>query len=84
MSIPMRSTTAIFVARVVLVRALTEGYEIGLRLPDTEEGARLRIVEQFCHMQHYCDNDTTAVPDDNREQRARNWVRQNASRFPSL
>lgn len=85
--IPMRDSKAIFIARVVLIRALPNGYEAGLQLTDTEQGARLRIVEQFCHMQHYCENSgnlPTSNAGHRHEQQARDWVRLNADRFPVL
>ncbi len=90
--IPMRDSCERFHGRVVMVRETLKAFEIGLRVLDQEQTARLRIVEQFCHMACYC-HDIDSVSEkpgyaeagqsNNHEQQARNWVRKFAAAFPA-
>ncbi len=82
--IPVRDEHEHFAARVVMVRETACGYDIGLRLAKEDDGARLRIVEQFCYMECYCRNVDDELQPAGHEQDARDWVATFAATFPSL
>ena len=54
-SIPLRGEAQSFTGTVVLVRELTDGFEIGLWLASNEDEVRARIVEKICNVE--CDLD---------------------------
>ena len=58
-SIPLRGEAQFFTGTVVLVRELSEGFEIGLWLANIEDEARARIVEKICHTE--CDLEKNAT-----------------------
>lgn len=84
LTIPVRHYRERFLGRVVMVRATEAGYDIGLCLAHEEDAARLRIIEQFCHMESYCRCTGTGNRRGARETRARDWVARFAATFPSL
>lgn len=84
LTIPVRDQQEVFIGRVVMVRETSAGYDVGLCLESEDDGARLRIIEQYCYMDCYCRN----VDHDSRhrghEASARAWVKRFAAAFPSL
>ena len=84
--IPLRSDSECFRGHVVLVRHTGECYEIGLWVSCREDAARIRIVEQICHIESYLkqkkySDGPYAI---NREQLAAEWIRRYADTVPSL
>ena len=84
LTIPVREQQESFAGRVVMVRETDDGYDIGLCLASRDDGARLRIVEQYCYMACYCQNVDHDQRTPGHEAEARAWVEQFASAFPSL
>lgn len=84
LTIPVRDQQECFAGRVVMVRETSDGYDVGLCLESEDDGARLRIVEQYCHMECYCRNVDDDVPKNGHEATARAWVERFAATFPSL
>lgn len=83
-TIPLREHEEHFCGQIVMVRATDSGYDLGLLLATNEDTARLRIIEQFCHMERYCRCLDNACPEDHHELHARDWVAKFAASFPSL
>lgn len=50
-SIPLRGDAQKFQGTVVMVREVSNGYEIGLWLASADDASRARIVEQICHLE---------------------------------
>ncbi|MBI2992704.1 MAG: hypothetical protein HYY48_00820 [Gammaproteobacteria bacterium] len=84
--IPLRSETERFRGRVVLVRHNGECHEIGLWVTCREDAARMRIVEQICHIESYLKQKkySEGPYTINREQIAAEWIRRYADSVPSL
>jgi hypothetical protein len=82
-TIPLRGEAQHFEGCVVLVREISIGYEIGLRLLDPDQGTRIRIVEQICYMESYLysrmDSGHALTPN----RAANEWIQQHAAMFPS-
>lgn len=81
-SIPLRGVVQRFRGEVVLVRAIDQGYEVGLWLESDDDAARARIVEQICHIECYLrckGGDRGGIT---RESAAREWVSRFAAGFP--
>ena len=53
LSVRLRGESQRFCGRVVLVRGISCGYEIGVWMASMADAARLRIVEQICHIECY-------------------------------
>lgn len=73
-SIPLRGEAQFFTGTVVLVRELSDGFEIGLWLANIEDEARARIVEKICHTECGLGNKhvlQSTSPNANRNRRAR-------------
>ncbi len=51
LSIPLRGDVQKFQGTVVMVREITDGYEIGLWLASADDASRARLVEQICHLE---------------------------------
>ena len=84
-TIPTRGELQKFRCRVVLVREVEEGYELGLWLLNKSDGARIRIVEQICHIELYL-NDKRYLdgPFLSRERLTTEWITRFAASFPSI
>ena len=52
-SIQSNNEISTFLGKVVLVIENDAGFEIGMMLLNEEDGPRLRIVEQICHIELY-------------------------------
>lgn len=50
-SIPLRGENQLFQGEVVLVRELTEGYELGIWLATPDDAVRARLVEHICQVE---------------------------------
>ena len=84
-AIPIRRELQKFRCRVVLVREVSEGYELGLWLLNKSDAARIRIVEQICHIELYL-NDKRYMdgPFLSRERVANEWITRFAANFPTI
>lgn len=82
-SIPLRGEAQNFQGYVVLVREIADGYEIGLRLQDPDQGTRIRIVEQICYMESYLRARIAAGQTLTPNHAASDWIQQHAAIFPS-
>jgi hypothetical protein len=51
--IPLRGQVQRFIATVVMVRELDQGFEIGLWFATPDDALRARIVEKICHTECY-------------------------------
>jgi hypothetical protein len=68
---------------VVLVIENDAGFEIGMMLLNEEDGPRLRIVEQICHIELYLsDKRYKEGPFLSREKLTEEWINRFASGFP--
>ena len=73
----------IFLGKVVLVIENNEGYEIGILLLNEEDGPRLRIIEQVCHIELYLsDKRYKEGPFLSKERLTKEWINRFASGFP--
>ena len=83
LTIPLRGELQKFRGEVVLVRDIGFGYEIGVWLESDEDAARVRIVEQICHIECYLkekrEREGHAVI---RENAAQEWIAKFAASFP--
>ena len=74
-SIPLRGDSQSFIATVVLVRELREGFELGLWFDNREDEARARIVEKICETECCLGNATRiGIPSRNAKHDLREWV----------
>lgn len=85
LSIPLRGETQEIRGEVVVVRALRNGFEIGVWLDDAEDAARARIVEQICYIECYLrarrkQNASATL----RDSAASEWITRFAANFPRL
>ena len=84
-AIPTRKEIQKFRCRVVLVREVEAGYELGLWLLNKSDAARFRIVEQICHIELYLtDKRYLDGPFLSRERVTSEWITRFASGFPTL
>ncbi len=84
-SISVRGEVQRFIGQVVLVRNCIEHYEIGIWLETRADAARLRIVEQMCHIEAYLKHKRHYEgPFVSREFVAREWISRFAASFPSF
>ena len=82
-TIPTRKETHCFLGKVVMVKESVKGYEIGLWLLNNEDGAKLRIIEQICHIELYLnDKRYKEGPFLSRERLTEEWISRFASGFP--
>lgn len=82
-TIPMRKETHCFLGKVVMVKESDNGYEIGIWLLNIDDGPRLRIVEQICHIELYLnDKRYKEGPFLSRERLTEEWISRFASSFP--
>ncbi len=51
--IPLRGQVQHFLGRVVMVREIDHGFEIGLWFASPDDASRARIVERICHTECY-------------------------------
>lgn len=84
LSIPLRREIQKFTGRVVLVRVVPDGYEVGLLLANEADGARCRIVEQICQIESYLWQRRREGRSLHREQAAREWIDRYAAGFPGI
>jgi hypothetical protein len=70
-------------ARVVWCQRQADGYEIGTEFLQAQDGFRLRMVEQICHIHHYR-KQVLAREGRNlsSQEAAREWISKFASDFP--
>ena len=74
-----------FCGKVVLIKSQGEHYEIGLWLANKADSARIRIVEQICHIEAYLQHKRYREgPFISRERATEEWISRFASTFPSL
>ena len=82
-TIPTRKETHCFLGKVVVVKEAVRNYEIGLWLLNVEDGPKLRIVEQICHIELYLnDKRYKEGPFLSREKLTEEWISRFASSFP--
>ena len=84
--IPVRNGTESFRGRVVLVRNHGDSFEIGLLLCRRDDTHRIRMVEQFCHIETYLQEKKYLEGPYciNRDQAAKEWIAKYAASVPSL
>jgi hypothetical protein len=84
-TIPTRKEIHRFMGKVVMVKESDNGYEIGLWLVNAEDGPKLRIVEQICHIELYLsDKRYKEGPFLSSEKLTEEWISRFASSFPAL
>ena len=84
-SITLRGETQKFRGKVVLVKSQGERYGIGLWLSSRADAARIRIVEQICHIEAYLQHKRYREgPFISRERVTEEWISRFAASFPSL
>ena len=82
-TIPTRKETHRFLGKVVMVKESDKSYEIGIWLLNIEDGPKLRIVEQICHIELYLnDKRYKEGPFLSREKLTEEWIGRFASSFP--
>jgi hypothetical protein len=82
-TIPTRKEIHHFIGKVVMVKEADDNYEIGLWLVNAEDGPKLRIVEQICHIELYLnDKRYKEGPFISREKLTEEWITRFASGFP--
>ena len=82
--IPTRKETHRFLGKVVMVKESDTDYEIGIWLLNIEDGPKLRIVEQICHIELYLnDKRYKEGPFLSREKLTEEWINRFASSFPA-
>lgn len=82
-TIPTRKEIHHFMGKVVMVKESDNAYEIGLWLLNVEDGPKLRIVEQICHIELYLnDKRRKEGPFLSREKLTEEWINRFASSFP--
>ena len=83
--IPLRGEIQKFSGRGILVRSKDSGFEIGIWLDNKSDSARIRIVEQICHIEVYLKHKRHHEgPFVSPERVAQEWINRFASRFPSF
>ena len=81
--IPTQQEEQSFTGRVVLMRGLSDGFEIGVWFLHEKEVKRIRMVEQICRIELYLhDKKHCDGPFVSRETLAQEWVDIFARRFP--
>jgi hypothetical protein len=85
-TIPLRGESQVFRGKVVLVRSDTDRFAIGMCLETAAEAARLRIVEQICHIEAYLQRKKYLEGPYalNRERAAAEWISRYAQTVPTL
>lgn len=82
-TIPTRKEIHHFMGKVVMVKEADDSYEIGIWLINTEDAAKLRIVEQICHIELYLnDKRYKEGPFLSQEKLTEEWISRFASGFP--
>ncbi|MCZ6804646.1 MAG: hypothetical protein O7D86_12140 [Proteobacteria bacterium] len=82
-TIPTRKETHCFPGKVVVVKESENNYDIGLWLLNIEDGPKLRIVEQICHIELYLNNKRYKEgPFLSQEKLTEEWISRFASSFP--
>jgi len=82
-TIPTRNEIHKFPGKVVMVKESDEAYDIGLWLLEIEDGAKLRIVEQICHIELYLnDKRYKEGPFLSKERLTEEWITRFAGSFP--
>ncbi len=82
-TIPTRKEIHHFIGKVVMIKESDDDYEIGLWLLNIEDGPKLRIVEQICHIELYLnDKRYKEGPFLSREKLTEEWISRFASSFP--
>ena len=82
-TIPTRKEIHSFMGKVVMVKEADNNYEIGVWLLNVEDGPKLRIVEQICHIELYLnDKRYKEGPFLSREKLTEEWISRFASSFP--
>lgn len=83
LSVRLRGETQRFRGKVVLVRDISFGYEIGVWMASMADTARMRIVEQICHIESYLNEKRERVGETvTRENAAQEWISKFAGTFP--
>ncbi len=78
-----RNVEHVFLCRAVLVQETVDGWLLGLQLPCPLDQRRIRIVEQYCHMEVYLrETRYRDGPFSSCERLAKEWIQQFASHFP--
>lgn len=81
--IPTRQQQQSFIGKVVLVRALEEGFDLGIRFLLEQDAQRIRMVEQICRIELYlCDKKRSDGPFVSHETLTQEWIGKFAARFP--
>ena len=81
--IPLRGQSQQFRGEVVLVRELSDGFEVGLWLESDADARRARIVEQVCHIESYLKQKRLRDgPFLSHESAAQEWVARYAHQIP--
>lgn len=84
-SINLRGEIHKFMGKVVLVKNLDNQYEIGLWISNKADSAKIRIVEQICHIETYLQHKRYREgPFISRERATEEWISRFAATFPSL
>lgn len=85
LSITLRGETQHFIGQVILVRNMEELFEIGVWFHTRDDAARVRIVEQICHIESYLKQKRHREgPFISKERVTQEWITRFASRFPSF
>lgn len=81
--IPIREEQQFFIGKVVLVRALEEGFDLGVRFLLEQDAQRIRMVEQICRIELYlCDKKRSDGPFVSHETLTQEWIGKFAAHFP--
>lgn len=84
-TIPTRKEIHHFMGKVVMIKESEGHYEIGIWLLNAEDGPKLRIVEQICHIELYLnDKRRKEGPFLSREKLTEEWINRFASSFPAI
>ncbi|MGI9228894.1 MAG: hypothetical protein ACR2P9_03445 [Gammaproteobacteria bacterium] len=86
LTIPLRNGNEKFRGKVVMVRAATDYFEIGLWLQRRADANRARLVEQVCHIEAYVQEKKYREGPYtlNRDKAAAEWISKYATTVPSL
>ena len=82
-TIPTRKEMHQFPAKVVAVKEIDQGFELGVWLLNEEDAPKLRIIEQICHIELYLNEKKYRDgPFVSQEKITEEWIGKFASQFP--
>ena len=83
LTIPTAQEEQSFLGKVLLVRSLEDGFDLGVRFLQAKDAQRIRMVEQICHIELYLrDKKRRDGPFVSRDALTQEWIGKFAAHFP--